>query len=215
MSSRWCWCTNGRSGYKCEINSKIADMGDKLAATWTRGRRCLTMIYVAGEYTAGGNPFGVLTAVVAPAILTNACSVLALGTSNRLARVVDRTRVVARELAAIDPAGVTYQSWAGQLAGLHVRTQLLVKALRVIYGSLGLFAMAALVSVVGSIVTYYGQRLLFQLTAGLALLAGAVAVAGVAAGGGLMVHETRLAVQNLADEAKMYARLQREMARDT
>jgi len=51
--------------------------------------------------TVAGNPFAVLTAVVAPAILTNACSVLALGTSNRLARVVDRTRVVARELAAL------------------------------------------------------------------------------------------------------------------
>ena len=54
------------------------------------------MIYAAGDNAAGGNPFAVLTAVVAPAILTNACSVLALGTSNRLARVVDRTRVVAR-----------------------------------------------------------------------------------------------------------------------
>jgi len=53
----------------------------------------------------GGNPFAVLTAVVAPAILTNACSVLALGTSNRLARVVDRTRVVARELAALESGG--------------------------------------------------------------------------------------------------------------
>ena len=179
----------------------------------------------------GGNPFAVLTAVVAPAILTNACSVLALGTSNRLARVVDRTRVVARELAAIEAAGgdalsaeettrnqrssaesavlsrsrVEYESWAKQLAGLQVRTQLLVKALRVIYGSLGLFATAALVSVVGSIVTYYGQqRILFQLMAGLALLAGAVAVVGLASGSALMVHETRLAVQNLAEEAKMH-----------
>lgn len=33
-----------------------------------------------------GNPFAVLTAIVAPAILTNASSVLAQGTSNRLAR---------------------------------------------------------------------------------------------------------------------------------
>jgi uncharacterized membrane protein len=32
------------------------------------------MIYAA-EGAAGGNPFAVLTAVVAPAILTNACSV--------------------------------------------------------------------------------------------------------------------------------------------
>jgi hypothetical protein len=163
--------------------------------------------------TGGGNPFAVLTAVVAPAILTNACSVLALGTSNRLARVVDRTRVVARELAAIEPGGSShsqdhYGSWAAQLTGLQVRTRLLVKALRVIYGSLGLFATAALLSVVGAIIpywgTYYGQRALFQVTAGLALLAGAVAVVGLASGCALMVHETRLAVQNLAEEAEMH-----------
>jgi hypothetical protein len=46
---------------------------------------------------------------------------------------------------------------------------------------------------------------LFQLTAGLALLAGAVAVVGLASGCALMVHETRLAVQNLAEEAKMHS----------
>ncbi len=184
------------------------------------------MIYAAGD-NAGGNPFAVLTAVVAPAILTNACSVLALGTSNRLARVVDRTRVVARELAALEAGGLDdsskgssqgqsprraqsdYGSWAAQLKGLQARTRLLVKALRVIYGSLGLFATAALVSVVGSTVTYYGQRILFQVTAGLALLAGAVAVVGLASGCALMVHETRLAVENLAEEARMHTRLRR------
>src|SRR5258708_35508260 len=107
---------------------------------------------VAAQYGASGagNPFGVLTAVVAPAILTNACSVLALGTSNRLARVVDRTRVVARELALMEPGGDhrnlpghlpgDYASWVAQLAALQGRTQLLVKALGVIYGSLGVVA---------------------------------------------------------------------------
>jgi hypothetical protein len=154
--------------------------------------------------TVGGNPFAVLTAVVAPAILTNACSVLALGTSNRLARVVDRTRVVARELATIEPSDSHYPNWEAQLDGLQVRTRLLVKALRAIYGSLGLFATAALVSVVGSIATYYGPGIMFQLTAGLALLAGAVAVLGLASGCFLMVQETRLAVQNLAEEAKIH-----------
>jgi hypothetical protein len=38
------------------------------------------------------NPFAVLTLIAAPAVFTNASSVLALGTGNRLARVVDRTR---------------------------------------------------------------------------------------------------------------------------
>ena len=65
-------------------------------------------------------PFAVLTAVVAPAILTNASSVLALGTSNRVARVVDRTRIVAKELASIDPGNVHYPSLATQLAHLQV-----------------------------------------------------------------------------------------------
>ena len=152
---------------------------------------------------AGGNPFAVLTAVAAPAILTNACSVLALGTSNRLARVVDRTRVVAKELAGFEPGSPEYQPWATQLDRLQVRTQLLVKALRVIYASLGLFASAALLSVVGSLVTYYVGRALFAVMAVLALVVGAVAVAGLAWGCALMVHETRLAVRNLAEEAKI------------
>jgi len=44
------------------------------------------------------NPFAVLSLIVAPAILTNAASVLAMSTSNRLARAVDRARELARQL---------------------------------------------------------------------------------------------------------------------
>jgi len=156
------------------------------------------------QYTTslGGNPFAVLTSVVAPAILTNASSVLALGTGNRLARVVDRTRVVAVELAAREPGSLDYQAWASQLDRLQVRAQLLLKALRAFYASLGLFASAALVSVGGSIAAYYGQKLPFQLAAGLATFTGGSAVVGLASGCLLMVRETRLAVQNLAEEAR-------------
>src|SRR5438093_11811637 len=45
------------------------------------------------------NPFTALTIVVAPAILTNASSLLCFGTANRLARVMDRTRAVSAQLA--------------------------------------------------------------------------------------------------------------------
>jgi hypothetical protein len=38
------------------------------------------------------NPFTVLTFIVAPAILTNASSIMVLSTSNRLAKVFDRTQ---------------------------------------------------------------------------------------------------------------------------
>lgn len=162
------------------------------------------------QYTAvAGNPFAVLTAIVAPAILTNASSVLALGTSNRLARVVDRTRVVAAELDALEPDSPAYQGWAAQLQPLGVRVQLLVKALRLFYAGLGLFAASALVSVGGSIATYYGQRFLFEAAAALAILTGASAVLGLASGCVLMVRETQLAVRSLAEEAKIRTRHQR------
>jgi Protein of unknown function (DUF2721) len=155
--------------------------------------------------TVAGNPFAVLTAIVAPAILTNASSVLALGTSNRLARVVDRTRVVAAELAACERKSPDYQMWAAQLEPLHVRAQLLLKALRFFYAGLGLFAASALVSVGGSIAAYYNQKLLFEGGAALAVLTGASAVLGLTFGCVLMVRETQLAVQNLTEEARLRA----------
>jgi hypothetical protein len=155
--------------------------------------------------TLAGNPFAVLTAIVAPAILTNASSVLALGTSNRLARVVDRTRIVAAQLASFEPGTADHQVWAAQLAPLHVRGQLLVKALRFFYAGLGLFAASALVSVGGSIVAYYGQPVLFYTAAALAVVTGASAVLGLCAGCVLMVRETQLAVKYLEEEAKTQA----------
>ena len=151
----------------------------------------------------GSNPFAVLTAIVAPAILTNASSVLALGTSNRLGRVVDRTRVVYGDLAASQACSKEHQAWSEQLGALRIRADMLLRALRLFYAALGLFAASALVSVGGSIAAFYGQRLLFEISAGLAVLTGASAVAGLAIGCWLMVHETRLAVQSLAAEAQI------------
>jgi Protein of unknown function (DUF2721) len=154
----------------------------------------------------GNNPFAVLTAIVAPAILTNASSVLALGTSNRLGRVVDRTRVVYADWAATEPGSREHHDWTAQMAALRSRAQMLLRGLRLFYAALGFFAASALVSVSGSIATFYGQRRLFEFAAGLAVITGASAVAGLAIGCTLMVHETRLAVQSLAAEAEIRLR---------
>jgi len=162
---------------------------------------------VVMQYTAVANsPFAVLTAIVAPAILTNASSVLALGTSNRLGRVVDRTRVVAAELSAYEPGSRNFAMWAAQLEPLHVRAQLLLRALRLFYAGLGLFASSALVSVGGSIAAYYGARALFEVAAALAVATGASAVVGLSAGCVLMVRETQLAVRSLTEEAELRAK---------
>lgn len=160
------------------------------------------------QITAEGNPFAVLTAIVAPAILTNACSVLSLGTSNRLARVVDRTRVVAAEIKSHEPGSADYQGWMEQLGRLQLRAQLLISALRDFYSALGAFAAAALVSVLGGVAAYYGQRTLFRTAAIAAVATGTFAVIALVRGSIVMVRETRIAIRNLSEEAKLHSRYQ-------
>lgn len=94
------------------------------------------------------DPFSILTIVVAPAVLTNASSVLALGTNNRLARVADRTHAVTDQLAKLEPGAKDHEILAAQLPDLQMRAQLLLRALRCFYLGLGLFASSALISIV-------------------------------------------------------------------
>ena len=152
------------------------------------------------------NPFAVLTAIVAPAILTNACSVLALGTSNRLGRVVDRTRVVTAGIAASAVGSEEYKEWVAQLRPLEARTHMLVMSLRMIYAALGLFATTGLIAIGGSVAAFYGLRV-FRIGALLSFVTGVCAVLGLSIGCYLMVNETRLAVKSLGEEARMRTRL--------
>jgi hypothetical protein len=76
------------------------------------------------EYTLpGADPFSILTIVVAPAVLTNASSVLALGTNNRLARVADRTHAVIAQLSKLEPGARDYELSKAQLPALQTRAQ--------------------------------------------------------------------------------------------
>jgi hypothetical protein len=145
------------------------------------------------------NPFAVLTAVVAPAILTNACSVLALGTGNRVARVVDRSRVLVTELAVLQVGTEAHRNRLAQIDRLRRRSTLLLSALRIVYASLGGFAACALISVVGAIVIFYGYDTLSRVTAVAALLTGFGAVLGLVTGCAVMVAETRVALQGVEE----------------
>ena len=146
------------------------------------------------------SPFAVLTAVVAPAVLTNASSVLCLGTSNRLARVVDRTRVIIAELKRVPAGTPEYQEHLHQIERLRTRGRLLLMALRMMYAALGGFVAAALVSVLGAVSVYYEKHSLFEGFAVAALLLGVFAVTGIVSGCTLMVRETTLAIQSVREE---------------
>ncbi|MBX3414771.1 MAG: DUF2721 domain-containing protein [Pirellulales bacterium] len=156
------------------------------------------------------NPFQVLTSIVAPAILTNASSVMALGTSNRFARTVDRARVLYAETTReSDPARLDHRLRQLQIA--ESRVLLLVRALTAFYSSVGSFAAAALISLLGAVFTMGHQNLLQQVSLYVALAAGMVGVGGLVTGTSLLVWETRRALKALTDEAAhLYDRLPSE-----
>lgn len=150
------------------------------------------------------NPFAMLTAVVAPAILTNACSVLSLGTANRIARVVDRCRVVMGLQAAGGPDDPHEGSYTRQLQNLNRRSHMLLRALRLFYSALAMFAGTAIAAIVGSILVAMEIPLGFHIMAALGFLVGSLGVLGLVAGCIVMVRETHLAIHTLADEHATY-----------
>src|SRR5438270_12113106 len=99
----------------------------------------------------GGNPFAVLTFIVAPAILTNASSVMGLQTANRFARAIDRARDLAVKIqgrqGADDP---DIKLKVRKLEFAERRVLVLVRALTAFDLSVGAFAGASFASLPGA-----------------------------------------------------------------
>jgi hypothetical protein len=149
------------------------------------------------------NPFAILTLIAAPAVFTNASSVLALGTSNRLARVVDRTRVLSKTLHTEPPPPSQVPMWSHQIGRLEKRAALLVRAMSFFYTAIGSFAAASLVSVLGASLAGSRYNLPFELIVAISFVVGVVGFVCLSVGCSLLVRETHLALQNLSEEAKL------------
>ena len=149
------------------------------------------------------NPFAVLTLIAAPAVFTNASSVLALGTGHRLARVVDRTRVLSLNLHATPPEHEEAAMWRRHIERLEKRGALLVRAMSFFYTAVGAFAAASLVSLLGASLAGSRYNLPFAAIAGISFVVGVVGFLGLAFGCSLLVRETRLALESHFEEAKM------------
>jgi hypothetical protein len=143
------------------------------------------------------NPFAALSFIAAPAVLTNAASLLTMSTSNRLARAVDRARELARQLESTGAKGA---SAAGddrrlrELTAVEDRGVLLLRALRSYYSAIGGFASATLISLIGAVVSARVEGLVVQASESLAIAAGAFAVGALVHGSALLMRETSLAV---------------------
>ncbi len=160
------------------------------------------------DYAA--NPFTALSLIAAPAVLTNACSVLVMSTSNRLARTIDRARELTRQLeakhAAPDAGSVPSEDAQDALALRELqyaekRALMLVRALQRFYFALSGFAGSAFLSILGAVIVTSLPSAVAKAFEVIAVLVGVGAVAAVVSGGLLLVHETRIALITLHEQS--------------
>ena len=146
--------------------------------------------------------FASLTLIAAPAILTNASSILVLSTSNRLARAVNRARSLAKQLEGTNEFDGPPASFTSDLplARVEKRAIFLLRALRLFYLSLGSFAAASFTSLLGASFSATGAGAFYDVTVFVAAAAGLSGVGGLVVGTGMLVGETRIAVTEVTDE---------------
>ena len=155
-----------------------------------------------GKRFMESNPFAVLSLIVAPAILTNATSVLIMSTSNRLARGVDRAREISKQHEETnDFSGEEPRRRLRELAAAEQRALLLLHALRSFYVALGAFASAAFVSLLGAVLSRVELEHVVLLLEVAGVTTGLVAVSAMVYGSALLLQETRIAVRVISERA--------------
>jgi hypothetical protein len=147
------------------------------------------------------NPFTVFTFIVAPAVLTNASTVMGLQTANRFARAIDRARSLAELVKGreSDPEPEIALR-VRQIIFAERRVLLLVRALTAFYLAVGAFAAASLAALLGAAFAILGQDVLRQVALWVAMAGGVTGVGGLIAGAALLVRETRHALAILTEE---------------
>jgi hypothetical protein len=151
------------------------------------------------------NAFTLLTLIAGPAVLTNACSVLALSTGNRYGRAFDRAREIGLELEHAPPQGQD-GSRLRLLERLIERATMLLRAQTAFFAAIALFVLSAVVSLVGAAVSQEIRAAWAPVLPMLVLFVGLLATAFVIKGCALTVRETRLALVNLREEHELLAR---------
>jgi MFS family permease len=137
------------------------------------------------------------------ALLTNASSVLALSTINRMLRTRDRMH----DLFAKSEAGGHSEAQAARLVEQTNRVErqavLLLNALRSIYVALSAFVSATLVTLLGAGLAPYQGAIWFRILVGLGVLLGFVGVGGIVVGSVNLFQATQLSLVNIREEAAL------------
>jgi cytochrome bd-type quinol oxidase subunit 1 len=161
------------------------------------------MDVTAGLMTAS-NPFAALTFIAAPALLTNASSLLLLGTSNRLARAVDRVRALASHLEHhSDTESRIAQLELRQMQSAERRVLIIVRAMTAFYLAVGSFAFGTMLALVGATLVTPDHEVMRQWVMRFTIAACVIGVAAIMSGSLSLVFESRLTFRILRVEADL------------
>jgi Protein of unknown function (DUF2721) len=127
-------------------------------------------------------PFAALTFVAAPALLTNASSVLALSTINRMLRTWERMHELFTKSQAGEIPDDEVPYLIEEVNRVERQATLLLRALRSIYIALASFAAATLITLLGAGVGQYYGGVWLHLFVWLGVLLGLIGVGGIVAG---------------------------------
>ncbi|HEY1172587.1 MAG TPA: DUF2721 domain-containing protein [Verrucomicrobiae bacterium] len=160
----------------------------------------------AGNLT--DSPFAVVTFIAAPALLTNATSLLVMSTINRMLRTRDRMQEL---FAESEKGGLSKEESARlleQVDRVERQAVLLLQSLHAIYLALGAFAAATLVTLLGASLAHFLAKFWFSFLAGIGLVLGFVGLGGLVVGSFKLFQATQLSLQNIRMEAELIRKKQ-------
>jgi hypothetical protein len=149
------------------------------------------------------NPFAALTFIAAPALLTNASSVLAMSTINRLLRTRERMTQLLNKAETEIQSESDAARMITQVNRVETQGALLLRALHSIYVAIGSFASGTLVTLLGAGVATFHGDLWLHVMAWLGAGLGIIGVGGLVFGCVNLFHATRLSLVSIHEEASI------------
>ena len=152
----------------------------------------------------GPNPFAALTFIAAPARLTNASSLLLLGTTNRLARAVDRVRALAVQMAGEQAAtGPLAARELALMAQAERRVRIIVRAMTAFYLAVGSFAFGTMLALIGAAIVSPDHEMARIWVLRLTITACVIGVLAIMSGALALVFESQITFRILTEEADL------------
>ena len=145
------------------------------------------------------SPFAALSLIAAPALMTNATSLLVMSTSNRLGRTVDRARALAREVEALGEGSGDRAGMLRSLDQAQARVLIAMRALMALYFAAGTFAAGTLSAFLGAVLAP-NSRVVMETAVIVTVAAAGLAFVSLVIASGLLMQESRLGFAMLRDE---------------